>query len=105
MAITPSWAAAAPGSVSDDTSADFQAGTTGTATQVVAPGSVQLDRTPVREQFAGDALPAGMSVHAWNDGGAATVAADALTVDGARVQDDTSGPADHSLEFRATFSN
>ena len=46
-----------------------------------------------------------MSVHSWNDGGGATVADDALAVDGARVQDDTSGPADHSLEFRATFSN
>ena len=60
-------AAAAPGSVTDDTSADFQAGTTGTATQVVAPGSVQLARTRVQEQFAGNALPAGMSVFPWDD--------------------------------------
>jgi hypothetical protein len=104
MAITPSWAAAAPGTVGDDTVADFASGTTGTATQVVAPGSLRLARGPVREDFDGAALPAGLTATPWEPGGAATFAGGALSVDGARVAEDTFTPAGRTLEFRATFS-
>ena len=65
LAIAPSVAAAAPGTVTDDSLADFSAGTPGTGTQIVAPGSVQLERTTVREEFGGGTLPAGMTETPW----------------------------------------
>jgi hypothetical protein len=101
MAIAPSWAAAAPGSVTDDTQADFAAGTPGAATEVVAPGSVRLAR--VREEFDGAALPAGFSSTPWTPGGDATVAGGALAVDGTLVSAGPAASAPRSLEFRATF--
>lgn len=103
VAIAPSWAAAATGSVTDDTAADFQAGTTGTATQVVAPGSVQL--APIREEFGGTTLPAGWSDTPWAAGGAATPTGDGqVSVDGTLLADDNaSAPAGRTLEFRAKF--
>ena len=70
LAIAPAVASAAPGTVDRrQPSADFSAGTPGTGTEIVAPGSVQLELTPVREEFDGTDVPAGMTQTPWEAGG------------------------------------
>jgi hypothetical protein len=96
MAIAPAWAAAAPSSFSDDTAADFGAGTVGGAGVVAPAGSVQL--APV-EQFDGAGLPGGMTAVPPS---AATVAGGSLTVDAGQVSGGSVGPQ-QVLAFRATF--
>jgi hypothetical protein len=97
MAIGPAWAAAAPSSFSDDTAADFGAGTVGGAGVVAPAGSVQL--TPI-EQFDGAGLPAGMTAVPPS---AATVAAGMLTVNSGRVTANGFSEAGQVLQFRAAF--
>ncbi len=89
----------------DTTSADFGAGTTGAETYVseTADGEVTLIPT-IGAEFSGITLPSGWSAFPWADGGAATLAAGKLTVDGARVGTDATYPAGGSLEYVATFA-
>jgi hypothetical protein len=103
LAVSPGWAAAASPLV-DDTVADFSAGTPGTGTWAVEPGSVQR-RPSLSENFDGTALPSGLSSTEWSPGGASTVSGGAVSVDGARLNtaDDPSLAAPQVLEFRATF--
>jgi hypothetical protein len=109
LAIVPSWAAAAPSPLSDDSLADFSAGT-GTDAWAVEPGSVRLKPAGLAENFDGAALPAGWVQSPWSSGGSASVAAGALTVDGARANTAGAGATDtptltapQTLEFEATF--
>ena len=57
LAIAPSVAAAAPGTVTDDSVADFSAGTPGTGTQIVAPGSVRWSGRRSGRSSAGRRCP------------------------------------------------
>jgi Glycosyl hydrolases family 16 len=104
LAIAPSVASAAPGTVTDDSVADFSAGTPGPGMQIVAAGSVQLQRTTVREEFAGTTLPAGMTSTPWATGGGATVSGGELLVNGALVEIQEARPAGQVLQFRGSFS-
>jgi hypothetical protein len=103
-AISPGWAAAASPLV-DDTVADFSAGTPGTGTWAVEPGSVQRRPAVLSENFDGTVLPSGLESTAWSLGGASAVAGGAVTVDGARLNTsgDPSLAAPQVLEFRGTF--
>src|SRR4051812_10297895 len=105
-------AAAATGApdvtVTDTTTGDFAAGTaSGTlagATRSGNDGEVQL-AAALGADFAGGALPAGWTATPWADGGAATVADGAVSVDGARVGTDATYGPGRALEFEATFSD
>lgn len=110
-AITPSLRAMAgnsqttnPGSLTDTTVADFNAGSTGSNTYIAheSDGEVILAPT-VGEEFAGSSLPPGWSSAAWNTGGSATVANGNLTVDGARASTNATFGEGHSLDCVATF--
>ena len=95
--VTPS-AVAAPGTFPDP---DF-AGASFEGTEVTT-GTARLKRG-VLEEFAGAALPAGMTATQWAPpAGGATVSGGNLVVDGARVVDDPVAAAPRVLEFRATF--
>jgi len=104
LAIAPAAASAAPGTATDDTVADFTAGAPGAGTEVVAPGSVQLQLAQVREEFNGTDVPASMTETAWEAGGDATVTGEQLSVNGARVDVQDPGPAGQVLEFSGSFS-
>lgn len=99
MATAPAWAAAAPGSLLDDSAADFGAGDPGTAT-IAAAGSVALKHV---EQFDGATLPAGLTSTPWSAGGAATVGGGIVTVDGDLVDGNRALNPDQVLEFTGTF--
>jgi hypothetical protein len=104
MLVRPGVALAAPSPLTDDTTADFGAGTPDANTRV-GDGEVALEPTvEVDEDFSGTSLPAGWTVtKTWQAGGSATVADGQLTVDGAQVQTgDAYGPG-RALEFTATF--
>jgi hypothetical protein len=107
LAVSPGWAAAAS-PVVDDSVADFSAGTPGTSTWAVEPGSVQRRPAGLSENFDGIALPSGWTPTLWNPpNGATTVSGGALAIDGTRVNTsaDPALNAPQVLEFRATFGN
>jgi hypothetical protein len=86
--------------VTDDVAADFAAGTQ-SSTVVRAPGSVELART-LEEQFDA-ALPGTWTSTPWAPGGAASVVAGALLVDGTHLDTGVSAGPGSSLEFTAKF--
>jgi hypothetical protein len=114
LAVAPALAAAAPSPLEDNTAANFAAGTLGTSTWAVEPGSVRL-KPSASENF--DAPPPGWTAPAWTvaDGaiiepdsppGGMTVDAGTLVVDGARAAAaDVLYDAPQVLEFRATFTS
>jgi hypothetical protein len=103
LAMTPAAAAAAPSPIVD---ADFGGGTADTNTWAVEPGFLRLKPTGPSTNFDGTALPTGWAETAWNEGGAATVAGGALTINGARLNTEPDPTATSGvLEFRATFGN
>jgi hypothetical protein len=91
----------------DTTIADFGAGATGADTYVGATGQGSdgevILNSVIAEEFDGAGLPADWSATTWTSGGAASVAGDALTVDGARANTNQLYAPGHSLEFVATF--
>ena len=103
-AVGPLGAASAGAStvtVSDDTVAQFSAGTP-SDTVVRADGAVELART-LEETFDAAALPAGWTSTPWTAGGATTVASGAMLVDGARADSGVTAGLGSTLEFRATL--
>jgi hypothetical protein len=100
LAVATPSAVAAPGTVTDT---DF-AGGTPDANTAVAAGNLQLARKPFTEDFnGGPGLPAGMESTPWAAGGAATMAAGAMTVDGTLVSDQEAVSPPQTLSFRAKF--
>jgi hypothetical protein len=99
----------AAASLTDTTSADFGAGANGVGTYVSETDNGELTLKPsVGAEFSGSGLPAGFSSQTWESqgggaGGSATVAGDALHVDGASAGTDATFAAGHTLEFEATF--
>jgi hypothetical protein len=102
LAIAPAAASAAPGTATDDTVAEFMAGTNA-GTEVVDPGTVQLVRNGAREDFEGTTLPTGWSSFTWDPAGTAAVSGGRLTVDGAGARIDATSTTPQVLEFQATF--
>lgn len=112
-AVGPVWASTAGAATvtkTDDTAADFSAGTT-SGTVVRSPGSVELARK-LETTFdgAGPALPTGWTSKAWTvppsngtGNGTSTVGGGAVTVDGARLDSGVDASPGSSLTFRATF--
>ena len=99
-------ASAATVPTSDDTAADFSAGTpSSTVVRAAgADGTVELART-LEEPFDGTALPAGWDSTPWSSGGAATVAGGAMLVDGTRADSGVTAGPGSSIEFRATLGS
>src|SRR5262249_51903836 len=89
----------------DTTVADFSGGTLDGNVYIAqsADGEVILQPTAGSE-FFGAALPVDWSSTPWNAGGAATVSAGSLVVDGARAGTIASFSPGRSIEFVATFS-
>jgi hypothetical protein len=102
-ALVPAWAGATPATFVDDT---FAGGAPDASTTIAPPGSVQLaPATPIDEGFSGTTLPTGWESSQWTPpNGAATVAGDALSVDGALAGTTAAFDAPQSLSFRATFT-
>ncbi len=93
--------------VTDSTSADFGAGSTGLNTFVSLTDDGEVILFPlIAEEFeGGPALPDGWTSHTWETGGTATVALGALTVNGAFATLDLPAfDAGHSMSFVATFT-
>ena len=111
LLVRPGVAVAAPSPFVDDTTANFQAGTTDANTQVdpdFGNGAVTLNETQptvqLNENFDGTSLPTGWSETQWNAGsGSATVEGGELTLDGVQVQSPNAYGPERSLEFAATF--
>jgi hypothetical protein len=105
LAMGPASALATPGSFTDDSVGDFNAGTHDAGISVVDPG-LRLTRSIINQPFgAGPGLPSGLTQTSWTTGtGAATVGNGTLTADGVRVHGDTTYQPDQVLEFRGTFS-
>ncbi len=104
VAIVPAWAGATPGSFTDD---DFAGGAPDANTSVIPPGLVALKPVvTLSEGFGGGpGLPPGWTVPTvWNPGGAATVGAGALRVDGALAAAPGTYNTGQSLSFRAQFT-
>jgi hypothetical protein len=99
LAVAAPSALAAPGAVTDS---EFTGGTADANTAVVA-GNVQLARKPSTEEFDGATLPTGMASTPWAAGGAGTVAAGALSVDGTLISDQAALSGPQTLRFRAKF--
>src|SRR5512132_4434475 len=101
LAIGPSVAAAATASLADDSVADFSQGTPGSATTVVAPGTVQLAQPMATESFdGGPGLPAGLTATQWAPpDGTATVGSGALLVQGELVKQNQLYDAGQVIEF------
>jgi hypothetical protein len=99
LAIGPASALATPGSFTDNTIADFGAGTHDAAISVVDPG-LRLTRSMMTEEFTGG-LPANLVANPTN---AAVVSGGALTVDGGNVTENRQYTTGQVLEFRAAFS-
>ena len=99
-------ASAATVTRSDDTAADFSAGTpSSTVVRATgADGAVELART-LEEPFDGTVLPAGWVSTPWSAGGAATVADGAMLVDGTRADSGVTAGPGSSIEFRATLGS
>jgi hypothetical protein len=99
-------ASAATVTRSDDTAADFLAGTpSSTVVRATgADGAVELART-LEEPFDGTVLPAGWVSTPWSPGGAATVAGGAMLVDGTRADSGVAAGPGSSIEFRATLGS
>jgi VCBS repeat-containing protein len=85
----------------DTTAADFNQGTTDCSVVTATGDGEVILKGLVSQDFSGAALPAGWSQTA--TGGAATVSAGMLNVDGARVYTDASYSSGRSIEFVATF--
>lgn len=99
-------ASAATVTRSDDTAADFSAGTpSSTVVRATgADGAVELART-LEEPFDGTVLPAGWVSTPWSTGGAATVADGTMLVDGTRADSGVTAGPGSSIEFRATLGS
>ncbi len=93
-------------SLTDTTSADFGAGSTGADTYVseTANGEVTLSPTVGAEFSGGPGLPAGWQSQPWNlPAGSATVSNGKLVVDGASAGTVQTYGSGRALEFNATF--
>ena len=101
--LSAATASAATVTRSDDTAADFSAGTP-SSTVVRADGAVELART-LEESFDGTVLPAGWVSTPWPAGGAATVTGGAMLVDGTRADSGVTAGPGSSIEFRATLGS
>ena len=99
-AATAGAADAATVTRTDDSTADFTAGTL--SNTVVRADGVELART-LEESFAGDALPGGWTATQWETGGTGTVTGGSLVVDGARADSGVTAGPGSSLEFRGTL--
>lgn len=105
LAVAPPWAAADPSPLTDT---NFAAGTTGSDTWVVEPGSVRpkpTGPTSIADTF--DALGSPWTATPWGTGGTAA-ASGSLTVDGEHVNDGNPAPtytSPQTLVFRATFGD
>jgi hypothetical protein len=113
LAVGPGAALATPGSLVDDSPADFAAGTVPGTAWIVEPGTVALRHTTVADNFDGTTLgpPVGLPWAAtlWDPAGSASVSGGSVTVNGARVSDAHVNGSDFYdpgkvLEFRATFT-
>ncbi len=106
LAIGPAVATAATASLADDSVADFSQGTSGSATTVVAPGTVQLAQPMATQPFdGGPALPADLTETQWTPpAGSATVASSALLVQGELVKQNQVYDPGQVIEFTATFA-
>ncbi len=94
---------AAPVSVTDTTSAQFQAGTVaGAAVTESLDGELSLAPAAGSELY-GSALPAGLGAAPWRSGGTAQVSSGLLTLEGARVSSASSFGSGRTLAFRAFF--
>ena len=99
--LSAATASAATVTRSDDTAADFSAGTP-SSTVVRATGAdgvVELART-LEEPFDGTVLPAGWVSTPWSASGAATVTGGAMLVDGTLVDSGVTAGPGSSIEFR-----
>jgi hypothetical protein len=105
MAVGPAAASAATGSLVDDSVAEFSQGTPGSATTVVDPGTVHLQRAMVTEPFNGPGLPDNLTATQWTPpNGTATVGSGALVVDGDLVRENRLYGPGQVMEFVAKFS-
>jgi hypothetical protein len=102
--VTSTFTTVASLTVTDTTSSDFGAGTTGPGTYVSHTSDGEVILAPaLGAEFSGTALPAGWSVST-SSGGTATVAGGLLTVDGALAGATQMFGPGTSLQFAATFS-
>jgi VCBS repeat-containing protein len=91
--------------LTDTTVADFTAGTPDANVRIAQTADGEVILTPAAgSEFYGTALPADWSMVPWSAGGAATVTAGALVVDGARAGTIGDFGPGRSVEFVATFS-
>jgi hypothetical protein len=104
-AVGPLGAASASAStvtLSDDTAADFSAGT---PTEMARPdGSVEIART-LDDTFDGAALPGAWTSSPWSAGGGTTVAGGSMLVDGTRADSGVTAGPRSSLQFTATLGD
>jgi Bacterial Ig-like domain len=93
-----------PPSVGDTTVADFSAGSFNGDVAVVDTDGGEVILAPAAgADFTGSVLPSGWHSTVWNGGGAATVANDQLTIDGAFAGTDALFGPGRVLEFVASF--
>ena len=105
MCVAAGWTGAATAAAQTLTDTTFSGGTPDANTEVIPPGDLALSPAfDISEEFDGTALPAGWEMSAWAPGGAATVAGDVLTVDGARANTTGFYDSGRSLDFAATFT-
>ncbi len=108
LAIAPALASADTSPLTDDSTANFTAGTLDAKQWAVDPGSVREKLDSASYDF-NDGTLQGLTATPWTMGtGTATVAAGSLSVDGERVDNGAAGPtlnAPQTIEFRATFAN
>ena len=97
MALAPSWAVGAPGTLTDQ---NFAAGTFAN-TEVVTPDSVRLTIDGPVIEF--ETQPDDWLVDDWEPGGTATFDG-VMTVDGALAYQESGGTAGQVLETTATFA-
>jgi hypothetical protein len=114
LAIGPASAMATAGSFTDDTAADFAAGTIPGTAWIVEPGTVALKHTSVADNFDGTTLGPAVGLPwtqtSWDTptpgGGTATVSGGSLSVDGKHIND-AQPHGDYTpgkvMDFRATF--
>jgi hypothetical protein len=106
LALAPTVAAAAQGSLTDDSVADFSQGTVDPGTAVADPGSVTLKRSIVAVPFgSGPGLPGTFTGTPWPGSvGTASVASGVLTVNGELVKQNQTFVPGQVMEFTGTFT-
>ena len=94
-----------PPTATDDTVADFTAGTTGTTTYVSNTSGGEVILTPsVGAEFDGTSLPTGWTSTPYGSAGGSIVTGGQVRVDWSLLRTDATYTSGRSLEFVATFS-